>query len=190
MAGRETSVVETDELVKAWLVASLQFDHYSFKQLREIVEQVTERLHQVNKDLPGQLGFVKYVLRERTAGFIQRESDRQTHAAFEKLFSSKSLCFFLECVEARFEIPPKVEIRSVKRLVRDDNEPVQRSLFDFVADGLNECEVRCALPRRSSGGPVVVSEHGRCATLFHTGLSAQQIIGFCQQGQNSAPILL
>lgn len=145
VTGRETSVVETDELVKAWLVASLQFDHYSFKQLREIVERVTVRLYQVNKDLPGKLGFVKYLVRERAAGFIQRESDRQTHAAFEKLFSSKSLCFFLECVEARFEIPPKVEIRSVKRLVRDDNEPVQRSLFDFVADDLNEYEKSVAL---------------------------------------------
>ena len=145
VAGRETSVVETDELVNAWLVASLQFDHYSFRQLRQIVERVTERLYQVNKDLPGKLGFVKYVVRERTAGFIQRESDRQTQAAFEKLFSSKSLCFFLECVEARFEIPPKVEIRSVKRLVRDDNEPVQRSLFDFVADDLNEYEKSVAL---------------------------------------------
>lgn len=145
VAGRENSVVETDELVKAWLVASLQFDHYSFKQLREIVERVTERLYQINKDLPGKLGFVKYVVRERTAGFIQRESDRQTQAAFEKLFNSKSLCFFLECVEARFEIPPKVEIRSVKRLVRDDNEPVQRSLFDFVADDLNEYEKSVAL---------------------------------------------
>jgi type III restriction enzyme len=34
---REVVLSETDEQVKAWLVASLSFDHFSFKQIREVV---------------------------------------------------------------------------------------------------------------------------------------------------------
>ncbi|MGH8058829.1 MAG: DEAD/DEAH box helicase, partial [Candidatus Entotheonellia bacterium] len=45
---REAAVLETDEQVKAWLVASLPFDHLSYKQHRDIVRRVTERLYQVN----------------------------------------------------------------------------------------------------------------------------------------------
>lgn len=123
----------------------LQFDHFSFKQLREIVERVIERIYELNPDASGRLGLVKFVIRERTSGFLERETDRQTQAAFEALFDEKALCFYLECVEARFEIPSQVEIRSKRQLVHDDNEPIQRSLFDFVADDLNEYEKSVAL---------------------------------------------
>ena len=37
VAERESVTLETDEQVKAWLVASLPFDYFSQKQLREVV---------------------------------------------------------------------------------------------------------------------------------------------------------
>jgi len=145
VAERETVVLETDEQVKAWLVASLSFDHFSYKQLRYVVDQVVEHLFRVNRDLAGRLGLVKFSVREKIIGMIERETDRQTKEAFEGLFRNKQLCFYLECREGRFEIPQKVQIRAARRLVHGNNEPVQRSLFDYVPDDLNEYEKAVAL---------------------------------------------
>jgi type III restriction enzyme len=148
---REVVLSETDEQVKAWLVASLSFDHFSFKQIREVVERVVQRLYKVNVDMNGKLSLVKFILREKIAGFIGRETDRITHETFDELFKEKKLCFYLECLEARFEIPPRVEVRAkLKRLIRDDNEQIQQSLFDFVPDDFNEYEKAVALYLDSS----------------------------------------
>lgn len=145
VAERESVILETDEHVKAWLVASLPFDYFSQKQLREIVSRVTERLYQLNTELSGRLGLVKFEVREKIVGLIERGTDRQTRKAFETLFKNKRLGFYLECVEGRFEIPPKIEIRGTKKLIHDDHEAVQRSLFDYVPDDLNEYEKSVAL---------------------------------------------
>jgi len=145
VAERESVTLETDEQVKAWLVASLPFDYFSQKQLREIVSRVTDRLYQLTPELLGRLGLVKFEVREKIVGLIERGTDRQTQEAFEALFRNKRLGFYLECVEGRFEIPPKIEIRGTKKLIHDDHEPVQRSLFDYVPDDLNEYEKSVAL---------------------------------------------
>lgn len=142
---RPASVLETDDQVKSWLVASLSFDYYSYKQLRDIVQGATQQLLKRMPELKGQLGLVKFAIRERITGLIQRHTDQHTQAAFEALFKKKQLCFFLECREARFEIPPKVNIRETRWLARDNNEPLQRSLFDRVADELNRYEKSVAL---------------------------------------------
>jgi hypothetical protein len=142
---RPTAVLETDNQVKSWLIASLSFDYYSYKQLREIVHSSTEQLLMCMPNLRGQLGFVKFPIRERIAGLVQRQTDLQTQHAFEVLFKNKRLCFFLECQEARFEIPPKVNIRETRWLARENNEPLQRSLFDRVPDELNRYERSVAL---------------------------------------------
>ncbi len=142
---REAAVVETDEQVKAWLAASLPFDQFSHKQLREVVNCAVERLYAVNTTLAGRLGLVKFLVRDKIVGLIERDTDRQTQEAFESLFRSKRLCFYLECMEARFEIPPTVQVLSTRQLVHDDHGPVQRSLFDYVSDDLNEYEKAVAL---------------------------------------------
>jgi type III restriction enzyme len=142
---REVAVLETDDQVKAWLVASLPFDYFSHKQLRDVVGRVMERLVEVNPSLPGRLGLVKFLVRDKIVGLVERETDRQTQAAFEDHFTNKRLCFYLECIEGRFEIPQKVPIHATRRLVHDNNEPVQRSLFDYVPDDFNEYEKSVAL---------------------------------------------
>lgn len=145
VAEHESVTLETDEQVKAWLVASLPFDYFSQKQLREIVKRVTERLFELTQELAGRLGLVKFEVREKIVGLIERGTDCQTQEAFEVLFKNKRLGFYLECVEGRFEIPPKIEIRGTKKLIHDDHEPVQRSLFDYVPDDLNDYEKSVAL---------------------------------------------
>jgi type III restriction enzyme len=88
---------------------------------------------------------VKFPIRERITGLVQRQTDQQTQSVFEALYKKKQLCFFLECQEARFEIPPKVNIRETRLLARENNEPLQRSLFDCVPDELNRYERSVAL---------------------------------------------
>jgi type III restriction enzyme len=140
----EVQTAQTDDAVRAWLVSTLDFYWFSAKQLRAIVEKTCARLESVK----GQLASVKFAVRERIEGFIQRHTDALTKAAFEGLHAKKRLSFFLECIEGRFEIPPEIEIRqtSARRLRHPDNdEDVQRSLFDYVPDDLNEYEKNVAL---------------------------------------------
>lgn len=142
---KAASTPESDEQAAAWVASNLPFDHFSHKQVRAVVRNIVRRLTKTNSDLTGQLAVVKFELRKRIEGFIQYETDEQTKAAFERLFRAGDLCFHLECVECRFEIPLSVELRALKPLLRDDYSQVQRSLFDYVPDDLNEYERSVAL---------------------------------------------
>jgi len=57
---REATIIETDEQVQGWLVASLPFDYFSHKQLRTIVERTRTALYAATPHLNGKLGFVKF----------------------------------------------------------------------------------------------------------------------------------
>jgi type III restriction enzyme len=139
-------VLETDEQVQDWLASNLPFDFYSHKQLREIVRRVADRLYKANSDLPGKLALVKFVVREKITGLIERETDRQTEGAFKKLFETRKLCFFLECVECRFEIPEQIEVRPTRQLAHSNGDLAKKSLFDFIPeDDFDEYERSVAL---------------------------------------------
>jgi len=142
---RAATISETDEQVRAWLVASLPFDHFSHKQLRAIVDRARAHLYAATPSLQGRLGLVKFPARDKIVGLVERETDRQTQEAFEQLHKDGRLCFYLDCVEGRFEIPRRIPVRTTRKLVRDTNDPVQRSLFDWVPDDLNEYEKSVAL---------------------------------------------
>jgi len=143
---QDSGYYEPDDVVLAWLVASLPYEHFSFKQLRTVVENLTERLCKVNPTLKGHLGLVKFTLRNKYREFIESETDRQAEAAFDRLFEKSQLCFYLECVECRFEIPSSIEIRSVGRLRHADDSDVAKSLFDYAERaGFNQYEAEVAL---------------------------------------------
>jgi type III restriction enzyme len=145
MSERAASGLETEEQVRAWLVANLRFDQFSHKQLRAVVHSVTDRLCEVNPELRGRLALVKFVVREKTAGFIERETDRLTKEIFEGLFLTKKLTFHLECVECRFEVPPSVEVRATRPLSHDNGDLTKKSLYDYMPDDLNDYEKSVAL---------------------------------------------
>lgn len=146
VGSREGGYHEADDVVRAWLVASLPYDYYSFKQLRVVVEKFTERLCKTNGSLRGHLGLVKFTLRNKCQEFIERETDRLAEAAFDRLMEEDRLCFYLECVECRFEIPSSIEIRSVGRLRHADDSEVAKSLFDYAERaGFNQYEADVAL---------------------------------------------
>ncbi len=60
--------------------------------------------------------------------------DQQTEAVFRRLFDAGRLVFYLECAACRFPIPSRVAIKATRRLVHNDGEQVQKSLFDYVED--------------------------------------------------------
>ncbi|MCI0524494.1 MAG: DEAD/DEAH box helicase family protein, partial [Acidobacteria bacterium] len=134
------TILEDDDQVASWLVAALPFEYYSFKQLRAVVSLAREWLYKSNPELNGRLGLVKFIAREKLVGLIEQGTDQQTQSAFEELFRSKRLAFALECVEARIEIPPIIELKSTRRLVHDNGEQIQQSLFDYVPDAFNDYE--------------------------------------------------
>jgi type III restriction enzyme len=143
---QESGYHEADEVVRAWLVASLPYDYFSFKQLRTVVEHFTGRLCKINPALDGQLGLLKFTLRNKCREFIETETDRLAEIAFDRLLEKEQLCFYLECVECRFQLPSSVEIRRKPRLRHNDDSEVAKSLFDWVErDSLNDYEANVAL---------------------------------------------
>lgn len=137
----EASALESDYDAKSWLVANLQMDWYSAKRLREIVDNVCARLVGVE----GQLSLVRFRLLEKLSGFIQRQTDLQTEALFQRMHDEGQIVFFLERVECSYEIPQCIQRHRIKALVHDDNSPVKRTLFDFQPDEDNDYEKNVAL---------------------------------------------
>ena len=139
---------EEDRLVLNWLVASLPFEHFSFKKLRRIVQNIHEQLKKAELPpfLDGRLALIKTVLRDKVAHFIEEQEKKQTEQAFRKLFEQGKLVFYLECRQCTFPVPDSVQIKAKRRLVHDDGEQIQRSLFDYIEDeSHNEYEHAVAL---------------------------------------------
>lgn len=142
----EADLLESDEQVCAWLVASLRFDYLSFKQLNRIVARVYDCLCKPELQLAGRFGLVKFVVRDHIERWIQDQVDKQTEKAFARLFNSGKLVFYLECAKCRFAIPPEIEVRATKRLVHDNGDQIAKSLFDYVEhEAQNEYERQVAL---------------------------------------------
>jgi len=141
IADKASPVTETDAQTRAWLVANLELDWFSARQLRPVVEQVCARLPQV----AGQLSLIRFRLLEKTRGLILQQTDEQTERRFRALYDEGRLFFFLHCVECRFEIPRVVERRRLRPLLRGDFSPLQKNLFDYQPDEDNEYEKSVAL---------------------------------------------
>jgi type III restriction enzyme len=96
--------------------------------------------------LEGSLALIKSVVRDKVERFIKEQVDKQTEMAFRGLFHTGNLRFYLECAECRFEIPSSLTVNATKRLVREDGDQIERSLFDYVDhESHNEYERAVAL---------------------------------------------
>ncbi len=137
---------EADGSVIEWLSANLGADYLGLKESRTFVVRVIDVLLKAQPQFRGNLALVKHVLREKAEGLVQEQVDQATAKEFKQLIEKDVIRFYLHCVDCRFEIPSEIALRPLqKRLVRDDNGPIQRSLFDFVPDTLNELEKEIAL---------------------------------------------
>ena len=143
--GERAVIMESDDQIRDWLIATVGIDYYSQKEVALVVGRVLKVAQKAFPSLAGKTCLVKHLLREKLAGLIEAETDRQTEATFADMHKKKRLCFFLECAHCRFEIPPAIELRSTRALTRTNGTPLQRSLFDTVEDSLNELERDIAL---------------------------------------------
>jgi type III restriction enzyme len=77
--------------------------------------------------------------------FLEKERDEQARTIFHKMVQKKQILFVLN-IEHGYLLPDSIRVRKSRRLVRDNNEPIQNSLFEFVPeDDLNNEEMEVAV---------------------------------------------
>ena len=71
---------------------------------------------------------------EEAKKILDKERNRLAEQVFRKKITDKKLCFFLITDKGGFKLPSSIKVRSNRQLVRDDNTPIQKSLFDYVPE--------------------------------------------------------
>jgi len=83
---------------------------------------------------------------EELKKILERERNRLSEQVFRKMVADKKLCFFLLTDKGGFELPSRIKVKSNKQLVRNDNTPIQKSLFDYVPEeNINDLEKSVAI---------------------------------------------
>ncbi|MCC7294021.1 MAG: DEAD/DEAH box helicase family protein [Phycisphaerales bacterium] len=151
VAETDADLIEKDEQVLGWLVASLRYEFLSHKQLRTITDRIYRELINSHLDgmVRGKLALVKFAIRQKTESFIQEQLDHATERAFGELFDARRIFFYLESNECAFQIPDFIRIEAtgiVRRFTRENGELTKRTLFEYEPDHqVNEYERQIAL---------------------------------------------
>ncbi len=83
---------------------------------------------------------------EELKKILENERNRLSEQVFRKMVADKKLCFFLITDKGGFELPSRIKVKSNKQLVRNDNTPIQKSLFDYVPEeNINDLEKSVAI---------------------------------------------
>lgn len=108
---------------------------------REVIKALSEKYG--NQKVASNFVFIIEELRKQ----LSRERDRLSETIFNDLIRKKRLWFFLLSDKGGYELPNNIRVKKQgKKLVRDDNSEVQRSLFDYMPeDDFNELEKAVAI---------------------------------------------
>jgi len=84
---------------------------------------------------------------EELRKYLEKERDRLAEQVFRDLIQRKTLWFFLLSDKGGYKLPNSIRVKNTsKKLVRQDNTPIQRSLFDVMPEEeLNEMEKSVAI---------------------------------------------
>jgi len=84
---------------------------------------------------------------EELRKYLEKERDRLAEQVFRDLIKRKTLWFFLLSDKGGYKLPNSIRVKNTsKKLVRQDNTPIQRSLFDVIAEEeFNEMEKSVAI---------------------------------------------
>ncbi|MDR1897306.1 MAG: DEAD/DEAH box helicase family protein, partial [Prevotellaceae bacterium] len=83
---------------------------------------------------------------EELKKILEKERNRLSEHIFRQMIINKQLCFFLITDKGGFTLPSRIKVKSAKQLVRNDNTPIQRSLFDYVPEeNINDLEKSVAI---------------------------------------------
>jgi len=83
---------------------------------------------------------------EELKKILDKERNRLSESVFKQMVANKELCFFLITDRGGFSLPSRIKVKSNKKLVRRDNTPIQKSLFDYVPEEpINDLEKSVAI---------------------------------------------
>ncbi len=83
---------------------------------------------------------------EELKKILEKEKNRLAEDVFRKLLDEQKLCFFLIQEKGHHFLPAHIQVKSNRQLVRSDNSPIQKSLFDYVPEeDLNDTEKAVAI---------------------------------------------
>jgi type III restriction enzyme len=83
---------------------------------------------------------------EELKKILEKERNRLSEQIFRQMVVDKRLCFFLISGQGGFVLPRRIKVKSAKSLVRKDNLPIRKSLFDYVPDeNVNDLEKSVAI---------------------------------------------
>ncbi|MBI2272739.1 MAG: DEAD/DEAH box helicase family protein [Bacteroidetes bacterium] len=83
---------------------------------------------------------------EELKKILEKQKNIFAESVFKKLVSKKQLHFFLISDKGGFVLPSRIKVKSNKQLIRNDNTPIQKSLFDYVPEeNINELEKSVAI---------------------------------------------
>lgn len=112
----------------------------------QIAEEVFSSLASVTGNTEEMIATNMVFIIEELRKLLARERDRLAEDAFRQLLDTQQLCFFL-VVDRSPDIPTRINVRkNAPKLTRDNNDPIQRSLFDYVPEEeFNEVEKAIAI---------------------------------------------
>lgn len=83
---------------------------------------------------------------EELKKILDKERNRLAEQVFRKMIADKKFYFFLIESKGGFVLPSRIKVKSSKQLVRNDNTPIQKSLFDYVPEeNINNFEKSVAI---------------------------------------------
>ncbi len=83
---------------------------------------------------------------EELKKILEKEKNRLAEQVFKTMIEKKKLCFFLITDKGGFVLPSRIKVKSNRQLVRNDNTPIQKSLFDYVPEeNINDLEKSVAI---------------------------------------------
>lgn len=83
---------------------------------------------------------------EELKKIVEKERNRLAEEVFRKQIDDKKLFFFLIEGKGHHQIPSRIKVKGNKQLVRADNSPIQRSLFEqSFEEEYNETEKKVAI---------------------------------------------
>ena len=129
---------------------------YVTRQILDIVPnpwvayQVAEEVFSSLSSVPDNTGEViasnMVFIIEELRKLLAKECDRLAEQVFHDLLDNQQICFFL-VVDRSPDIPTRINVhKHAPKLTRDNNDPIQRSLFDYVPEeDLNDMEKAIAI---------------------------------------------
>lgn len=71
---------------------------------------------------------------EELKNILSKERDRLAETVFKDLIAKNELFFFLIAEQGFHLLPSHIEVNKTSKLVRNNNDPIQNSLFDYVPE--------------------------------------------------------